>query len=165
MIHGFTISVSFYKLHVFLVDRIVVVRSRKEVMVKLKTVNRCQQFQFISILCIKQQSSIIWCFCNLKFESSICDNKLFRCTFRSKRIAYKAETQQVKFLVQNLLVKMTSFYLQTAFLLCCYCHIPFKCQSQKWSNTVKQFGNLPTNCLSVLDHFVKLALKGLSYVT
>ena len=33
----------------------------------------------------------------------------------------------------------------------------------KWSNTLKQFvGNLPTNCLSVFDHFVGLALKGLS---
>ena len=31
----------------------------------------------------------------------------------------------------------------------------------KWSNTLKQFvGNLPTNCLSVFDGFVKLALKG-----
>ena len=29
-------------------------------------------------------------------------------------------------------------------------------------NTVKQFvGKLPTNCLSVFDHFVGLALKGL----
>ena len=34
----------------------------------------------------------------------------------------------------------------------------------KWSNTLKQFvGNLPTNCLSVFDHFVILALKGLSF--
>ena len=33
----------------------------------------------------------------------------------------------------------------------------------KWLNTLKQFvGNLPTNCLSVFDHFVKLALKGLN---
>ena len=32
----------------------------------------------------------------------------------------------------------------------------------KWSNTLKQFvGNLPTNCLKVFDHFVKLTLKGL----
>ena len=32
----------------------------------------------------------------------------------------------------------------------------------KWSNTLKQsVGNFPTNCLSVFDHFVKLALKGL----
>ena len=30
------------------------------------------------------------------------------------------------------------------------------------SNTRKQFfGKLPTNCLSVFDHFVELALKGL----
>ena len=32
----------------------------------------------------------------------------------------------------------------------------------KWSNTFKQFiGNLSMNCLSVFDHFVGLALKGL----
>ena len=32
----------------------------------------------------------------------------------------------------------------------------------KWSETLKQFvGKLPTNCLSVFDHFVGLALKGL----
>ena len=36
----------------------------------------------------------------------------------------------------------------------------------KWSNTLKQFvGKLPTNCLSVFDHFVKLALKGLKSET
>ena len=34
----------------------------------------------------------------------------------------------------------------------------------KWSNTHKQFvGKYPTNYLSVSDHFVGLALKGLSY--
>ena len=33
---------------------------------------------------------------------------------------------------------------------------------EKWSNTLKQFvGNLPTNFLSVFDHFMNLALKGL----
>ena len=32
----------------------------------------------------------------------------------------------------------------------------------KWSNTLKQLvGNLPTNCLSVFDHLVRLAIKGL----
>ena len=32
----------------------------------------------------------------------------------------------------------------------------------KWSNALKQFaGKLATNCLSVFDHFVGLALKGL----
>ena len=33
----------------------------------------------------------------------------------------------------------------------------------KWSNTLKRFfGKFPTNCLSVFDHFVRLALKGLT---
>ena len=35
----------------------------------------------------------------------------------------------------------------------------------KWSNTLKQFVvKLPTNYLSVFDHFVGLALKGLSWI-
>ena len=39
---------------------------------------------------------------------------------------------------------------------------PFSANPKKWSNTLKQFvGNLPTNCLSVLDYFVGLVLKGL----
>ena len=39
---------------------------------------------------------------------------------------------------------------------------PLSANPTKWSNTFKQFvDNLPTNCLSVFDHFVKLALKGL----
>ena len=40
---------------------------------------------------------------------------------------------------------------------------PISANPTKWSKTLKQFvGNLPTNCLSVFDRFVKLALKGLS---
>ena len=39
---------------------------------------------------------------------------------------------------------------------------PLSVNPTKWSNTLKQFvGNLPTNCLSVFDHFVRLAFKGL----
>ena len=39
---------------------------------------------------------------------------------------------------------------------------PLSANLTKWSNTLKQFVcNLPTNCLSVFDHFVILALKGL----
>ena len=39
---------------------------------------------------------------------------------------------------------------------------PLSTNFTKWSNTLKQFvGKLPTNCLSVFDHFVGLALKGL----
>ena len=39
---------------------------------------------------------------------------------------------------------------------------PLSANATKWSNKLKQFfGKLPTNCLSVFDHFVGLALKGL----
>ena len=42
---------------------------------------------------------------------------------------------------------------------------PLSAKITKWSNTLKQFvGNMPTNCLSVFDYFVKLALKGLTKV-
>ena len=40
---------------------------------------------------------------------------------------------------------------------------PLSANPEKWSNTLKQIvGNLPTICLSVFDHFMNLALKGLS---
>ena len=39
---------------------------------------------------------------------------------------------------------------------------PLSANSTKWSNTLKQFvSNLPTNYLSVFDHFVGLGLQGL----
>ena len=42
---------------------------------------------------------------------------------------------------------------------------PLSANPEKWSNTLKQFaGNLPTNCLSVFDHFMNLALKGLIFM-
>ena len=43
----------------------------------------------------------------------------------------------------------------------CYFN-PLNANPEKWSNTLKQIvGNLPTICLSVFDHFMNLALKGL----
>ena len=43
---------------------------------------------------------------------------------------------------------------------------PLSTNPEKWSNTLKQIvGNLPTICLSVFDHFMNLALKGLSFCT
>ena len=40
---------------------------------------------------------------------------------------------------------------------------PLSGSPTKWSNTLKHFvGRLPTNCLSVFDHFVGLAVKGLN---
>ena len=42
---------------------------------------------------------------------------------------------------------------------------PLSANFTKWSNTLKQFvGSLPTNCLSVFDYFVGLALKGLKKI-
>ena len=42
---------------------------------------------------------------------------------------------------------------------------PLSASFTKWSNILNQFvGKLPTNCLSVFDHFVGLALKGLSNI-
>ena len=42
---------------------------------------------------------------------------------------------------------------------------PLSANPTKWSNTLKQFvGKLPTNCLIVLNHFVKLAFKGLKII-
>ena len=39
---------------------------------------------------------------------------------------------------------------------------PLSDNPTKWPNTLKQFvGKLPTNCLSVFGHSVKVALKGL----
>ena len=41
---------------------------------------------------------------------------------------------------------------------------PFSHNPTKWSNTLQQLvGNLTTNCLSVFDHFVGLALKGFKF--
>ena len=43
---------------------------------------------------------------------------------------------------------------------------PLSPNPTKWSNTLKQFvGNLTTNCLSVFDHFVGSAIKGLTIFT
>ena len=42
---------------------------------------------------------------------------------------------------------------------------PLSANFTKWSNTLKQFfGKLPTNCLSVFDHFLKLGLKRLKHI-
>ena len=38
---------------------------------------------------------------------------------------------------------------------------PLSANFTKWSNTQQFVGKLPTSCLSVFDHFVELALKGL----
>ena len=40
---------------------------------------------------------------------------------------------------------------------------PLSANPTRWPNTLKQFFGINDNCLSVFDHFVKLALKGLRW--
>ena len=63
----------------------------------------------------------------------------------------------------ELLYKGTYVKFETSLLFHSFWHInPLNANPTKWWNTLNQFvGNLPTNCLSVFDHFVNLAFKGL----
>ena len=46
-----------------------------------------------------------------------------------------------------------------------YCINTLSTNPTKWANTLKQFvGKLPTNCLSMFDHFMNLAFKELTTV-
>ena len=58
---------------------------------------------------------------------------------------------------------MSEFYATTVSLIKLIFSInPLSANPEKWSNTLRQIvGNLPTICLSVFDHFINLALKGL----
>ena len=93
-----------------------VARRRREAMVTSKIIKPW-------ILYLKQQSSILWCFCRLKFwKKSLFTNMFFSFTFRSKMIVHAAEKNQVKYFAQNLLGKISLFYVQTAAWLSCCCH-------------------------------------------
>ena len=60
----------------------------------------------------------------------------------------------------SLLLSFGVTFIVTFFLLTYLC-----ANITKWSNTLQQFvSKLPTNCLSVFDHSVGLALKGLTYL-
>ena len=70
-------------------------------------------------------------------------------------------------LLQHYILLLVGLFHQAEKLLFLFTVIsllnPLSANFTKWSNTLKQFvGNLPTNCLSVFDHFVGLSLKGLS---
>ena len=70
-------------------------------------------------------------------------------SFRLKR-KFSAVTELLSSILKNEILKASIF---------CQ-HNPLSANPTKWSNTLKQFvGKLRTNCLSVFDHFVKLALK------
>ena len=62
-------------------------------------------------------------------------------------------------LLKVLLAGCSSFTRNQAWLL----FSPLLANPTEWLNTLKQFvRKLPTSCLSMLDHFVRLALKGLT---
>ena len=63
-------------------------------------------------------------------------------------------------------IVLSSIMSQGVFTQFSICLNPLSTNPTKWPNTLKQFvGKLPTNCLSVFDHFVKLTLKGLSFTS
>ena len=65
----------------------------------------------------------------------------------------------------NLTLSVLSLPFEFYLRLCAVTFNPFSANFTKWSNTFKQFvGSLPTNCFSVLDHFVGLALKRLMII-
>ena len=60
--------------------------------------------------------------------------------------------------------KFCFFPLDNSLLFQSFILTYFSANFTKWSNKLKQFvGSLPTNCLSMFDHFVRLVLKGLTY--
>ena len=94
------------------------------------------------------------------------DNKIIVNPDKFKSIISQKGNQTIKpkqFLVWSRFLNASSFKLLGI-------HIndqlnPLSVNPIKWSNTLKQFvGNLPMNCLSVFDHFVKSALKELRSV-
>ena len=65
--------------------------------------------------------------------------------------------------MEIVLINLISGLMNQAKLACPGLLNPLSANFTKWSNTLKQFdGKLPTNCLSLFDHFVGLALKGLN---
>ena len=70
-------------------------------------------------------------------------------------------TRQVKLVIaiQQCFCNKFVMFLKNAFINFLN---PLSNNPTKWSNTLKQFvGKLPTNCLSLFDHFVGLELKEL----
>ena len=70
---------------------------------------------------------------------------------------------RTKFQVSSMILTSFSFrgLCKISSVLVCIFN-PLNANPKKWSNTLKQiFDKLPTICLSVFDHFMNLALKGL----
>ena len=67
-------------------------------------------------------------------------------------------------ILRDAIIRNFFYYLIQLNFIITHCLNPLSSSPTKWLNTLKQFvGKLPTDCLSVFGHFVKLALKGLRY--
>ena len=72
-----------------------------------------------------------------------------------------ASPSNIQFSTSTEVLRCTNLYI-TDITYKLYIINPLSTNPTKGSNTLKQFiGKLPTNYLSVFDHFVKLAFKGL----
>ena len=85
-----------------------------------------------------------------------------------KQVFWKQSAFYIRYLHNNikmlLMTKVHKNFLLLKFVDRVFLLVnPLNAKFTKWSNILKQFvGKLPTNCLSVFDHFVGLALKGFS---
>ena len=69
---------------------------------KIKSKTMLKVVPFIRVLDLKQQSSILRCFCWLKFEKKLLSNTFFSSIFRSKIIVYTAEApHEIKYFALN----------------------------------------------------------------
>ena len=79
-----------------------------------------------------------------------------------KHVYLQDRIDRIDRIIQKLNAAKVSFHRQYRIMVS---FNPLSSKFIKWSNTLKQFvSKLPANCLSVFDHFVGLALKGLNFV-
>ena len=102
---------------------------------------------FISTLYVKQQTNILRCFSSLQFENSLFSNNIYRCIFRSEKKVYTAENDQIKYFVQNYLVKITFLFVQNTSGLCYYCH---KLRFFKFVESLKGLFHHLGNCMFLI---------------
>ena len=104
-------------------------------------------FSFISTLYQKQQTNILRYFSSLKFENGLFSNKLFRFIFHRERKVYTSNKDQIKYFVQNYLVKITFFCVPTASWFCYYCH---KLRFSKFVESFKGLFHHSGNCMFLI---------------
>ena len=92
----------------------------------------------------------------------------FLATIVYRLYIYFYSNQQARLVTFNFEFWFRTFNLEINYSTYCSANCvfnPLSANLTKWSNTLKQFvGKLPTNCLSVFDHFVRLTLKELTYI-